>query len=160
MSWWCTTRGCHLEQSFQCFLNTVPEHQKHLGGLWEANCRHDVSESLGVGMEKWQFSWILRTTVLRILNLGSKIPDLSINNQQWTFKYFLENSRTLIKDKKMRKRLPSITHPASRQSINHIESSCNLHSSITSIYFIRSKEIKALGEKSYLEHNDKSQSGC
>ena len=53
----------------------------------------------------------------RILNLGPKIPDLYINNQQWTFKYFSENSSTLIKEKKMRKRLHSITYPASRQYI-------------------------------------------
>ena len=96
----------------------------------------------------------------RILSLGPKILDLSINNQQWTFKYFSENSSILIKEKKMRKRLHSITYPASRQYLNHIESSCNLYSSATSIYFIRSKEIKELGEKSYLKHNDKSQSGC
>lgn len=53
----------------------------------------------------------------RILNIGPKIPDLSINNQQWTFKYFSENSSTLIKEKKMRKRLHRITYPASRQYI-------------------------------------------
>lgn len=87
------------------------------------------------------------------------IPDLFFNSQPWTFKYFLENSSTLRR-RKRRERDYIVLLILLLDVNNHIESSHNLHSFITSSYFIMSKEIKELVEKTYLEHNDKSQSGC
>lgn len=43
---------------------------------------------------------------------------------------------------------------------NPIESSHNLCLFITFSYFIMAKDIKELVEKTYLKHNDKSQSRC
>lgn len=123
------------------------------GACEKAKYRHDVSDSLGVG-ENTVIFLKFKNQCPRILSLGLVTPDLSIHIQQWTSNSFLENSRTLIKEKK--KKVKSLHKLLFWTQIITPKGLVTYIYSLLSVTVLCHRTQESVG-RPYLKHNDEGQ---